>query len=132
LADRYAAIPKVDLTTGDPFSGGDRRRGRVRTASPELARSVLRIDEARKKMGRGEGTVAKTSQELVAVHESARWRPIEELCELSVAWKAAIARQPNSLETSARGLRASDLQLVDRCFSELPYALEESRHHRRW
>jgi hypothetical protein len=83
-------------------------------------------------MARGEGTVAKTSQELVAVHEFARARAIEQLRELSVAWEAAVARQPNSLETSTRGLRASDLQLVDRCFSELTYALEESRHHRRW
>jgi hypothetical protein len=36
------------------------------------------------------------------------------------------------LEAGPRCLCATDSQLVYRCTSYLPYALEESRHHRRW
>jgi hypothetical protein len=89
-ADRYSAIAKIELTASDPLGGGDRRRGGVRAASPELAGGVLRIDETRKKTTREARILAKPSEELVAVRDVCRLRAIEQSRELFVSWLSAI------------------------------------------
>jgi hypothetical protein len=131
-ADRDAAITKVDLTSRDPFRGGDHCRRGFRTASPKLARRELRIGESREDVTDAVSTAAKTSQQRIAVRELVGLPAVEQLTKLSIGGAATVGGQSESLETSPRGLRASYAQLVDRRFSQLAYALDESRHHRRW
>jgi hypothetical protein len=130
-ADRDAAITKVDLTSRDPFRGGDQCRRGFRTASPKLARRELRIGESGEDVTHNVRT-AKTSQQRLAVRELVGLPALEQLTKLSIGREATVGGQSESLETSPRGLRASHAQFVDRRSSQLAYALDESRHHRRW